>query len=167
MKIRLLVAVALFSVSFAVFAAKPSANPYVSHVKRIYANFGAEEPGTQSGERQDTLTQQSESTQLKFLSPKLVNLIAKDKECAEKSEGPCQLDFSILWNSQDPTASDVRILPVRGTKSVIVRYRSAELSTPVTIRYELIMTKSGPLVSDIIYDGTDSLVSILQSTNAD
>ena len=38
-------------------------------------------------------------------SRELLQLIQKDEQCAEKSEGICNIDFDTLFNSQDPPTS--------------------------------------------------------------
>ena len=86
----------------------------------------------------------------KYLDEHLVSLLLADRECAKK-EGICHLDFTLLWDSQDPSAYDLKISPADASNVVRVEFFHAPGGAKTTIRYKMVKTPDGWRIADIVY----------------
>ncbi|QWT22150.1 hypothetical protein KPL74_09095 [Bacillus sp. NP157] len=99
----------------------------------------------------------------KYFDPSLASAIAADADCVKKHEGEiCNLDFDILFASQDPAASDMTIAD-GGQGKVLVTYTYPSNGQKVHLVYHTGNTSLGVRITDIVYRDMDnqSLRSLL------
>ena len=96
-----------------------------------------------------------------YFDDNLSSLILKDRACAEK-EGLCRLDFLPIWDSQDPTARDLKVEKSGKPDVVLVKFRYLTTNEKVELKYRLSKTSRGWRISDITGQAW-SLLSILTS----
>jgi hypothetical protein len=107
----------------------------------------------------DGLLEQPKSVLEQYFDEKLTSLILKDRACAEK-KGICNLDFDPVWDSQDPSASDLEVKKTDKQNIISVTFRYPSNDERTELKYRVTKTVKGWRISDI--SGKDwSLVSIL------
>lgn len=84
----------------------------------------------------------------KYLSKSLVNLLIKDRKCAERTREICRLDFDPMWNSQDPEGAKSRVANINpgNTVSVAITYPG---QPPQALAFDLVQTETGWRIHDI------------------
>lgn len=98
-----------------------------------------------------------------YFEHRLVDLLLRDSSCQAKHEGEiCNLDFNILFSSQDPAATDLAVEAV-GHNRVRVSFTYPSNGEKIRIDYLTVETSSGWRIKDIVYlNRNDSaLVNIL------
>ena len=107
---------------------------------------------------QKDLLEQSRVVLLRYFTPELSSLILRDRDCAARNQGICGLDFSPIWDSQDPTGVTVKMTgeSALGQVHVTVRYPNGEKRDLV---FRLIKTNAGWRIIDIIYSGDRQTLS--------
>jgi hypothetical protein len=55
---------------------------------------------------------------VKYLNPKLMAIIRKDRECTITTHEICKLDWLPLWGNQDPIGATVRVKAASDTNKV-------------------------------------------------
>lgn len=91
---------------------------------------------------------QSREVLSRYLTPKLVSLILRDRESAAKTGTVGNLDFSPLWDSQDPVGASVQIRQESPNRVVVLLSDCGERPHR-ELTYHLIQTKQGWRIADI------------------
>ncbi|MEA2164055.1 MAG: hypothetical protein QOK37_2182 [Thermoanaerobaculia bacterium] len=147
--------------SFASLAAAtappPGANAVVAG---MYKDFGweakpghAEKPG---------LIEQPRAVLSRYFDGTLTALILADRKCVERTKEVCRLDFSPIWDSQDPSATKVNVLGSNDPAVVKVTFTDPESGRSTTLIYRMAKTKDGWRIHDIEYTSHESLLTILR-----
>ena len=156
---RLFVFAATLNFAATCSAAEPLP-PQVEVITRLYHDFAFEavlENSTAEG-----FIDQPKNVLLRYLTPKLADLLLRDRQCASTTHEICRLDFMPLWGNQDPIGSAVQVQPSSSPSSVIVRLRYASSTTQLT--FHLTQSSSGWKINDISYGkGRSTLAEILES----
>jgi len=93
----------------------------------------------------------------RYLSQDLIGLIIKDRACQEREEGICNIEFALLWDSQDPAVTDVRVTLDPTTELVEMNYASPG-GEKVRIVFETMVIPTGEVrISDFRYASGMSL----------
>jgi hypothetical protein len=98
-----------------------------------------------------------------YFEKHLVDLLERDSRCEDKHEGEvCNLDFNILFSSQDPAATDLTV-EANGQNNVMVSFTYPSNSEKIRIEYLTIETPGGWRIKDIIFHNRNdsSLANIL------
>ncbi len=96
-----------------------------------------------------------------YFDAKLASRILQDRVRAEK-QGMGRLDFDPIWNSQDPAATDLKVIRSGRPATVAVQFRCPHSGETVDLLYEMTMTRKGWRIANI--RGSDwSLISMLDS----
>lgn len=132
----------------------------VTIVHQLYRDFAWEAVIIQPEDK--GLLDQPRATLARYFDPKLVDLILKDRECKARTKEICKLDFSPLWDSQDPGASDMKIASDKGN-TVIVEFQYPGNGSQIRIVYQTTNVSGHWRISDIRYRNGSSLVSLLES----
>lgn len=98
----------------------------------------------------------------RYFDSRLTDLILKDRECVARTKEICRLDFSPIWDSQDPGASDMKITSGKGN-TVNVEFRYPGDGSQVGIIYQTTKVSGHWRISDIRYKKGHSLLSIMES----
>lgn len=98
----------------------------------------------------------------RYFDNELSALILKDRACVKKEKAICNLDFDILFNSQDVTAINLKITQKESGK-VVVDYQNPSNNSKIMIEYRLKKMGSDWKITDIIYmnNGRVSLKELL------
>lgn len=99
----------------------------------------------------------------RYLSKELAALILNDQECSERNGEPCNVNFLLLWNSQDPAATDLRISKADAANMVRVQYEYPHAGKIVKIDFKIEKFEHGWRITDIIHEGGISLQKILRN----
>ena len=99
----------------------------------------------------------------RYLSKELATLILNDQKCTQHYGEPCNVNFLMLWNSQDPTATDLRISKADADNIVRVQYEYPHNGEIVKIDFKVEKFEHGLRITDIIYEGGISLQKILRN----
>jgi hypothetical protein len=96
-----------------------------------------------------------------YFDHNLATLILKDRQCATQTHEICRLDFSPIWASQDPGASETKIIAGATPDIVSVKFRYPGDGSKIEMSYRLIKTNVGWRIADIRYSSGSTLLSIL------
>lgn len=143
----------LLLISFNCFAGKP-----IDVINRLYHDY-AWQAFLDSGSDQ---AHQNKVVLSKYFSPVLTSLLLKDIECAMKKKVACNLDFDMLFSSQDPAGTKID-----ASNDGIIHTIYKNPSTGKTSEIDYIVEKGNDdwLIADIIYKSENnlSLIKILSS----
>lgn len=141
--------------------AEPQLSPQVKLVRSLYQRFAGmsvlEQPSS-DGE----LVDQPRAVLLRYFDQELTSLWLQDRACVSHTREICRLDFSPIWDSQDPVGATVRIEPESAPNSIraVITYGTA---TRRVVHYKLIPTRAGWRVHDIAFEGSrPTLLQILR-----
>lgn len=129
-------------------AAKTDAETIV--VAKLYKDFAWQAMATQADLFGEDLAHQGKTTLEKYFAPALANLLIKDAACQVKYEGICNLDFDILFDSQDPRVTDLEVsVTAPGKVSVVYTDPTDGKKT----RIDFVVTRVGRSwkIGDVIY----------------
>ena len=88
----------------------------------------------------------------RYLDDELVGLFIRDQNCIKRNPGEiCNLDFSPIWNSQDPAAYDMKITDT-GKGVVNVEYSYPSNQQKIKLSFYVKETGAGWRISDICYE---------------
>jgi hypothetical protein len=149
--------------SLASIAAAPAPPPIGANavVAKLYKDFAweavaghAEKPG---------LIEQPRAILNRYFDDTLTALILEDRKCVERTKEVCRLDFSPIWDSQDPNATKVNVVGSSDPAVVKVSFTDPESGTSTTLSYRMVKTKDGWRIHDIDYTSHESLLAILRA----
>lgn len=142
-------------------ASNPKSSP-IATVTRLYRDYAWEAVIDEPAFSDSDVLDQPRKILLEYFDPKLADLILEDRACEVKSGLICHLDFSPIWDSQDPTGTVVDIHRSSNSLLVIVDIQYPGDDKSKTLTYRLSKTDQGWRISDI--SAADwSLLSLLQS----
>lgn len=143
-----------------VFAAKVRNESTV--VARLYKDFAWQAVASQPDLFGEDLSHQSKSTLEKYFAPALADLLIKDAACQMKSQGICNLDFDLLFDSQDPRVTDLEVSMTSPGKVSVV-YRDPVDGTATRIDFDVARVAGTWKIMDVVYHrpGQVSLKQVL------
>lgn len=110
----------------------------------VHASFG------------EGLAHQSRAVLEKYFDPTLAALLVGDSECQRRVQGICNLDFDLLFASQDPRVADLDVVPLAPGR-VAVAFADPVSQNKTRLEFRLVMVGAKWKVADIIYpNGTES-----------
>ena len=141
--------------------AQPSfASDPIDTVYRLYMAFSWEavidEPDSAK-----QFSDQSGVVLRQFLTPELAKLLQQDRKCAARTHEICRMNFMPLWASQDPGATELKIVNGSHVGEVVVSFIYPSTQEKVSLRYVMVNHGKGWRVSDILYAEGVSLKKIL------
>jgi hypothetical protein len=151
---------ALLFVTFLSTSTFAEPNRAVAVVLQMYRDFAwtatIDEPMAKSG-----FADQPRRVLSRYLSPQLVTLLMKDRKCAARTREICKLEFDPIWASQDPSATEMKIVPGALPNSVDVSYVHPGSRKFTRMRYRVIKLGAIWRIDDIEYSNGTSLHAIL------
>jgi hypothetical protein len=99
----------------------------------------------------------------RYFDHNLATLILQDRQCATQTQEICRLDFSPIWASQDPGASETKIIAGATPDIVSVKFRYPSDGTKIELSYRMVKTNVGWRIADIRYSSGSTLLSILSA----
>lgn len=153
MHVRLISTLVLLGCEHCSVAATPAE---VRVIQRLYQQYLWEATDVPGGSRVPFISE-ARPELLKYLEPRLAEAVLQDRECAQRTQQVCRLDFSPMWASQDPGAKSLRIRQAKPGRPVVVSFTYPGNGERIEIEYELIQTPNGPRVRDVRYQAGPSL----------
>jgi len=111
----------------------------------------------------DDLSHQNKSTLEKYFAPALADLLVKDAVCQVRSQGICNLDFDLLFDSQDPRVTDLEVTTTAPGRVSVV-YKDPVDDKTTRIDFELPRVAGRWRIMDVVYRRPD-MVSLKQVLN--
>ena len=110
------------------------------------------------------LLDQSKNELEKYFSPVLAQLLIKDRECKEKTNDVCGLDFDPIYATQDRSfVHDLDVKTPNSSNEVKVQFKSSGTLPAFELTYKMIKTASGWRIDDINYGaGRSTLRAVLE-----
>jgi hypothetical protein len=130
------------------FAAKAESAAAV--VARLYKDFAWEAMAGQPELFGEGLAHQDKTTLRRYFTPALAELLVRDAACQARVRGICNLDFALLFYSQDPRVIDLDIQP-RSLDQVDVAFKDPVSEEKTKIAFQLVRTDGKWRVADILY----------------
>jgi hypothetical protein len=142
------------------YAEKPKAEAGV--VASLYRDFGWQAFASQQNLFGDDLAHQKKATLEKYFAPDLAELLVRDAVCQVRSQGICNLDFELLFDSQDPRVTDLDVQTVALGK-VAVSFKDPVNDETTKIEFNLAQVAGKWKIADVIYrrNGESSLKKVL------
>lgn len=97
-----------------------------------------------------------------FLDSGLVAAVMADRECEERMEGICNLDFDPVWASQDPSGAVAHVVGTSDGGVVRVEIRYPNPPRAVLVTYHLRPTPAGWRIIDLGTAEWPSLEALLR-----
>jgi hypothetical protein len=142
MRIRNLILALIFAGTSATLAAADEPDP-VQVVAQLYRDFAWEAVVDSPDWDDHRLLEQPRAVLERYFDPRLAALIVRDRECVARTQEICELDFSPIWASQDPGASEMKIVPGPSPDLVTVRFRYPGDGTRIELSYRMTKTREG------------------------
>ena len=101
-----------------------------------------------------------------YFDDSLTELILRDRACAERTHEICRLDFDPIWDSQDPGATELKVLATGDSSVVAVTFRFPSTGETIALSYRMVRTRNGWRVHDIAYHDGSTLRSQLNPRRA-
>jgi len=131
-------------------------------VAKLYKDFAWQAMASQADLFGEDLAHQQKATLEKYFAPALAELLIKDAACQIKHQGICNLDFDLLFGSQDPRVTDLDITALSpGRVSVVFKDPVEDKKT--RIDFEVTQVAGVSKIMDVIYRNPEkvSLKSVL------
>ncbi len=96
----------------------------------------------------------------RFFDETLTNLFVRDFECRVKEQGICRINSSILYDSQDPEITELRVC-ASDPKSEWVEVWFKDGGVCKVVRYRMSATAAGFRIADVRYSNGASLLQWL------
>jgi len=139
-----------------------SAGSAVAAVTRLYQDFAAEAVIDSPELSVPDLFGRPKATLARYLDDALIALVLADRACSQRTQEVCNLDFSPIWDAQDPVGTTVKIAPGSDPSRVDVVLQMPGGKDVRRLTYRMIKAATGWRVHDIEYDSHESLVTMLR-----
>jgi hypothetical protein len=136
--------------------------PEVEIVASLYREFAWEAMIDEPLPTTKGLLSQSGASLSRFFTHRVVELLLNDRECSARTKEVCKLDFSPMWASQDPMASELRIYQAEVKGIVRVQFKHPATGEVTVLRYRVSDSSAGLRIEDIQYQTGPSLTQVLQ-----
>jgi hypothetical protein len=122
--------------------------PPTSIVERLYSDFNWETRFDGNSSKHETLIEKPLASLLQYFDKDLAALLVHDRKCVVESGEICNLDFSPIWDSQDPEGATVKIGSggQPNEVQVIVVYGAGAAHL---LKYKMKLTNAGWRITDI------------------
>jgi hypothetical protein len=130
-------------------------------VAQLYKDFAWEAAAGHT--EKPGLIEQPRAVLSRYFDDGLTSLILADRACVERTKEVCRLDFSPIWDSQDPAASGLKVSATKDPSIVKVSFRDSGSGDVTELTYRMVKTKAGWRVHDIAYKSHESLLTLLRA----
>jgi hypothetical protein len=125
-------------------------------VAKLYKDFAWQAVASRADLFGDDLSHQGKVTLEKYLSPALADLLVKDAACQTRSQGICNLDFDLLFDSQDPRVTDLDVTTTSpGRVSVVYKDPVDEKKTQID--FDVARVGGAWKITDVVYKRPDKV----------
>lgn len=119
-------------------------------VAKLYKDFAWQAMASQAELFGEDLAHQQKATLEKYFAPALARLLLEDAACQVKYQGICNLDFDLLFNSQDPRVTDLEITMASPGKVSVV-FKDPVDQQQTRIDFQIAQVSGAWKITDIIY----------------
>jgi hypothetical protein len=119
-------------------------------VAKLYKDFAWQAVASQGDLFGDDLSHQSKSTLEKYFAPALANLLVKDAACQKRFQDICNLDFDLLFDSQDPRVTDLDVSTTSPGKVSVV-YKDPVDGKATRIDFDVARVAGIWKITDVVY----------------
>ena len=151
----------VFALNTAIAQAQSAPTGAVAAVVKLYRDFAWGAVSDDPELSQLDLFGRSQAEMARYLDSKLIALVMQDRACSRKTQGVCNLDFSPIWDSQDPVGTTVKIKPTPDSNVVAVTLTFRDQDRKSELQYVMTKSTAGWRVRDIRYNSHKSLVEML------
>jgi hypothetical protein len=136
------------------FAAK--ADNEAAVVARLYKDFAWQAVASQTALFGEDVSHQSKATLEKYFAPALADLLVKDAACQIRSQGICNLDFDLLFASQDPRVTDLDVSTTAPGKVAVV-YKDPVDGMATQIDFDVARVAGAWKITDVVYSKPEKM----------
>lgn len=119
-------------------------------VARLYQDYAWQAIATQPDLFGEGLASESKTRLENYFEPELAHLLVEDSACEAKNHGICNLDFDLLFDSQDPRVADLEVTRVAPGR-VRVRFNDPVTDKKTLIEFRLAVVNGKWRITDIVY----------------
>lgn len=145
-----MIASAVFMIGWADTAFAAKADNEAAVVARLYKDFAWQAVASRTELFGEDVSHQSKATLEKYFAPTLADLLVKDAACQIRSQGICNLDFDLLFDSQDPRVTDLDVSTALPGKVAVV-YKDPVDGTTTRIDFDVARVAGIWKIADIVY----------------
>jgi hypothetical protein len=121
-----------------------------SVVARLYKDFAWEAMASQPALFGEDIAHQDKLTLNRYFTPVLAELLMRDAACQARVQGICNLDFALLFHSQDPRVTDLDI-QLRSQNLVEVAFKDPVSDERTVIAFQLAQVGGKWKIADVLY----------------
>jgi hypothetical protein len=152
-RLALTAAVAL-AIGWTVPALAAKADGEAVVVAKLYKDFAWQAVASQADLFGDDLPHQGKATLEKYFAPALADLLVKDAACQTRYQGICNLDFDLLFDSQDPRVTDLDVTTAAPGRVSVV-YTDPVDQKKTHIDFDVARIGGAWKITDVIYRRPD------------
>jgi hypothetical protein len=145
---RLTIIAALASPFCSAYAAQSESEAKV--VARLYQDYAWQAMATQPDLFGEGLASASKNRLEHYFAPELAHLLVEDSSCEAKNHEICNLDFDLLFDSQDPRVTDLEVTRL-GPGRVRVHFNDPVTDKKTLIEFKLTLANGKWRITDIVY----------------
>jgi hypothetical protein len=143
-------------------------------VMRLYHDYAYQSVIENGGVPYNNVTNEPEHVLEQYFDPELTCLVLAEQKCAVASGGICNIDFAVMWNSQDSTGVTVEIKPTKEASIIEVALKYPGFPPASPLIYEVTKSSRGYRIHDIrmenrvhdIRSENWSLINLLNGSNS-
>jgi hypothetical protein len=125
-------------------------------VAKLYKDFAWQALASQHDLFGDDVAHQGKATLEQYFAPALADLLVKDAACQIRSRGICNLDFDLLFDSQDPRVTDLEV-STTSPGHVAVIYKDPVDGKTTRIDFDMARIGGAWKIADVIYGRPDKV----------
>ena len=161
MRTSFLSAIALIAGASSVLGQRARPSSAVLTVAQLYRDFAWEAVVEEPEWRGHDLLDQPRTVLARYFDQQVVDLLLADQACESRTHQHCGLGTSPIWASQDPAATELKVLPTEDSSVVVVKFRYPSNGESIELRYQLLHTGTGWRIHDISQGSRWSLLALL------
>jgi hypothetical protein len=151
-----LIASAALSIGWCGTALAAKADNEAAVVAKLYKDFAWQAVANQANLFGDNLSHQGKVTLEKYFSPALADLLVNDAACQTRSQGICNLDFDLLFDSQDPRVTDLEVTTTSPGRVSVV-YKDPVDGKKTQIDFDVARVGGAWKITDVVYKRPDKV----------
>ena len=156
-------AVLLIPVASSLAAQHSTSSTAVATVAQLYRDFAWEVVVEEPEWPGHALLDQPRAILLHYFDPHLTDLLLAERACTNQSREHGRLEFMPMWGSQDPAATELKVLPTQDSSVVVVTFRYPSNGGSIALTYHLQRNANGWRIRDIAQGSRWSLLALLSA----
>jgi len=154
-RLTLIASIAL-SIAWSGTALAAKADNEAAVVAKLYKDFAWQAVASQADLFGDDLAHQGKAALEKYFAPALADLLVKDAVCQTRYQGICNLDFDLLFDSQDPRVTDLDVTTTSPGRVAVV-YKDPVDEKKTQIDFVVARVGGSWKITDVVYRRPDKV----------